>query len=380
MPDSKLDEARGDDLELYRLLVESVADYAIYALDREGHILSWNIGAERLKGYSADEIVGQHFSRFFTAADAAEGVPQRALDVAARDGRFSMEGRRVRKDGSQFWALVVVTALRAEDGHLVGFAKITRDLTERRVAEARAIADAAQIAAAQSAAEVKARFLATMSHELRTPLHAIGGFGEILLAEETGTLTDRQRHCVQRVLAAQRNLLAIINDILEFTRTDEEEPEPDDACSSLANVADLTLTALAARIADKHLTVDTSGLGDEQVRARESRCEPIVRHLLTNAIHFTPDGGRITLRSEALRDQVAFTVCDTGPGIPADKLETIFDPFVQVGRTLNSNHEGTGLGLAISRNVAKALSGSLKAANIRGGGSIFTLVLPAAES
>ncbi len=384
MADIKLDEAPSGEtreaLHLYRLLVDSVADYAIYAIDPTGRILNWNIGAERLKGYSADEIVGQSFSRFFAPGDVAAGLPQRALQAAESDGRFATEGWRIRKDGSRFWAHVVMTALRGDDGQLIGFAKITRDLTERRAAEARAVADAAQIASAQSANRAKARFLATMSHELRTPLHAIGGFGEILLAQAMGSLTDQQRHYVKRVFAAQRNLLAIINDILEYTRTDERGAGPVDASCTLARVVRIALAKLSVRIADKHLTVDTAALGDEHVRATADRCEPIVRHLLTNAVHFTPDGGRITIRSEARGDDVALTVSDTGPGIPTDMLDMIFDPFTQVGRTLNSAHEGTGLGLAISRNVAQALSGSLEADNSPEGGSIFTLVLPVAGS
>ncbi len=385
MDDIKLDEAlpgevRGDAPHLYRLLVESVADYAIYAMDPTGRILNWNVGAERLKGYSAAEIVGQSFARFFAPEDVADGVPQRALAAAERDGRFATEGWRIRKDGSRFWAHVVITALRADDGHLIGFAKITRDLTERRGAEARVVVAATELASAQSANRAKARFLATMSHELRTPLHAIGGFGEILLTEATGSLTAQQRHYVRRVMAAQRNLLAIINDILEYTSTDERGAEPADASSPRAMVVGIALAALSARIAGKQLTIDTAGLGDERVRARTERCEPIIRHLLTNAVYFTPHGGHITIQSEARGDDVALTVRDTGPGIPTDMLETIFDAFVQVGRTLNSSHEGTGLGLAISRNVAQALSGSLEAANCPDGGSLFTLVLPAASS
>src|SRR5262245_20478407 len=156
--------ARSHDIvNLHRLLVESVRDYAIFALDKTGHVISWNIGAERIKGYKASEIIGRHFSTFYPEEDIARGKPDWELQVAADVGRFEDEGWRLRKDGTEFWANVIITALRNERGDLVGFAKVTRDLTERKRGEERAIADARRVAAAEAANRTKSEFLAAMS-------------------------------------------------------------------------------------------------------------------------------------------------------------------------------------------------------------------------
>src|SRR3954463_12812113 len=177
---------------IYQLMVESVQDYAIFMLDPAGYIASWNQGAERIKQYSADEIIGRHFSVFYTDAANSIGHPQHELEVASAVGKFEEEGWRVRKDGTMFWANVLITAIRDTDGTLLGFAKVTRDLTERRNAEQRAIADARRLAESESANAAKAEFLTAMSHELRTPLNAIGGYTELLTLGLGGPVTPEQ--------------------------------------------------------------------------------------------------------------------------------------------------------------------------------------------
>jgi len=366
-----------EDGQLYRLLVESVRDYAIFALDPTGHVLTWNPGAERFKGYSAEEVIGRHFSVFYPAADIAAGKPVWELEVATRDGRLEDEGWRLRKDGSRFWANVVITALRDPSGELVGFAKVTRDLTERRAAEGRAIADAHRVAEAEVANRTKSEFLAAMSHELRTPLNAIGGYAELLELGIEGTLSDKQREYIARIRASQQHLLAIISDLLNYSRIEAGQITYDAAVVTVHEVMDTVLPLIGPQAAARNIALESTPCADELLLwADKIKTEQIVINLLSNAVKFTPTGGRISMECSAAGDQIEITVRDTGCGIAADKLATIFEPFVQVGRSLTSSQEGTGLGLTISRDLARAMGGDLTASSVVGEGSSFTLTLP----
>src|SRR5205823_1557791 len=202
--------------ESFRLMVESVSDYAIVMLDPEGHVVSWNTGAERIKGFQAEEIVGQHFARFYPRQDVENGKPQTDLARAAASGRHEDEGWRVRKDGSMFWANVVFTAIRDQAGSLRGFAKLTRDLTERNKVEA-ALTNAK--ATAEKANLAKSDFLSSMSHELRSPLNAILGFAQ-LISSETPPPTASQMACVDPILRAGWYLLDLINEILDLAQVE----------------------------------------------------------------------------------------------------------------------------------------------------------------
>jgi len=208
---SRLADAAKHGGRVYQLMVESVRDYAIFMLDPNGHIASWNRGAQRIKGYNADEIIGRHFSVFYSAEDVAAGKPERELELVQRDGTLEDEGFRIRKDGSRFWASVVLTAVRDDDGTLVGFAKVTRDLTERRAAQQQAIGDARRVAEAETANVAKSDFLTAMSHELRTPLNAIGGYADLLSLGLGGPVTAKQTEYVERIRRSQQHLLGIIS-------------------------------------------------------------------------------------------------------------------------------------------------------------------------
>ena len=375
-PSRPLLPAREDDA-LYRLLVESLRDYAIFALDATGRVMSWNPGAERFKGYRAHEIIGRHFSTFYPPDDIASGKPEWELEVAARDGRFEDEGWRLRKDGTRFWANVVITALRAPDGTLLGFAKITRDLTERRLAEDRAIDDARKVAKSQEANRTKSDFLAAMSHELRTPLNAIGGYADLLLVGVGGEISEQQRQYLTRIRGSQQHLLAIINDLLNFSRVEAGQLLYDIGPTSLCDVLEAVTPMITPQANAKGLQVALSTGIEVIALADTAKVEQILINLLSNAVKFTPAGGRIELSCQRVGDRVALQVLDTGIGIPPGDLESIFEPFVQVGRSLTSPHEGTGLGLAISRDLAKAMHGELLVESTLGEGSRFTLWLPA---
>jgi PAS domain S-box-containing protein len=348
-------------------------------LDPEGYIASWNEGAERIKGYTAGEIIGRHFSVFYPEDKVTGGFPQYELEVAAREGRFEDEGWRLRKDGTRFWANVVITALRDEKGTLLGFAKVTRDLTERRAGEERRVEDARRLAAAEAANRAKSEFLAAMSHELRTPLNAIGGYTDLLMEGLYGPVADEQREALERIRRSQQLLLTIITDLLNYSRIEAGQLTYDIAPVPVVAMLETVAAMIEPQALRKGVAFERASCPPHVVaRVDRARAEQILLNLLSNAVKFTPAGGRIEVSCTALGERVVLRVRDTGPGIPPDKLEAIFEPFVQLGRTLNSAHEGTGLGLSISRDLARAMGGDLTAASASGAGTTYRLVLPAA--
>ncbi len=408
------DERLRQSEERFRLLVQSVEDYAIYMLDPAGIITTWNPGAERIKGYSAEEIIGQHFSVFYTAEDLAAGKPANELVTATETGHYEEEGWRVRKDGSRFWANVVLTPIHRADGQIAGFAKVTRDLTQRRAADERALMDAQRIAAeegARTAAEQRAQelrslteqlraqtielerrtieaeagnrsksdFLAAMSHELRTPLNAIAGYAELMQAGVSGPLTEAQRDQLDRIQRSQRHLLGIINDILNFSRIEAGKVTYAIGPIVLQELIDGVIPMIQPQADKKRLRLSVTRCSPAlMATADRSKVEQILLNLLSNAVKFTDEGGGISITCGTNADRVWLSVRDTGIGIPANQLESIFAPFTQVGRTFASPMEGTGLGLAISRDLARAMHGDLTAESREGEGSVFTLFLPRA--
>jgi len=384
----------------------------MFVLDATGHVVSWNPGAQRIKGYEASEIIGRHFSTFYPDSDIANDKPGYELKVASEVGRFEDEGWRIRKDGTRFWANVVITALRAPDGELVGFAKVTRDLTERRRAQNQAVEDARRLAmeeAHREAAELRARelsallervkdqaselerrrteaetanrtkseFLAAMSHELRTPLNAIAGYVELLMLGVRGAISDAQRSDLARIQRSQQYLLSLINDILNFSHLEAGQVTYTIEPVFLAAVVDNVVSMIAPQTAAKALEFHRDACPPfVAALADAAKVEQVLLNLLSNAVKFTPRDGRVSLSCAWDSDHVTLSVEDTGPGIPSDRQEAIFEPFVQLDRTLQSPRDGAGLGLAISRDLARGMGGELTVVSTVGVGSTFTLSLP----
>jgi PAS domain S-box-containing protein len=362
---------------IYHLMIDSVRDYAIFMLDPAGYIASWNQGAKRIKGYEADEIIGRHFSVFYTEDALAINHPQHELEIATREGRFEEEGWRVRKDGSMFWASVVITAVRDENGDLIGFAKVTRDLTERRNAEQRALADARRLAESESANAAKAEFLTAMSHELRTPLNAIGGYTELLSLGLGGPTTSEQADYLERIKRSQQHLMGIISDLLNFSRIEAGHLTYDIVPVPLSQVIESVVPLVEAQAKAKGVTLIVDPTDSECMALGDrAKLDQILLNLLSNAVKFTDTGGTVRIQCIGGEKTSSIAVIDTGLGIPEDKLEAIFEPFVQLGRSLSSAHEGTGLGLAISRDLARAMNGNLSVVSTQRVGSTFTLTLP----
>jgi signal transduction histidine kinase len=244
----------------------------------------------------------------------------------------------------------------------------------------KAVDDARRMALLEDANKAKIGFLAAMSHELRTPLNAIAGYADLLLAGIGGELTEQQRQYVDRVRSSQRHLLSLINDILNFTRLEAGQLAFDIGPVSLGEVVRAVVPMVEPQARAKHLHLEVLACPDDQATADRAKVEQILLNLLSNALKFTPEGGRITLGCEGHDRTIALQVRDTGVGIAEQDLQAIFHPFVQVDRSLSSSQEGTGLGLAISSDLAEGMGGTLSVESEVGKGSTFTLVLPRAES
>ena len=357
--------------EGFRLMVESVADCAIVQLEPLGTVLSWNNGAQRITGYSAEEIIGQHFSRFYLPADIDRRIPQRDLDTAAARGRFEDEGWGVRKNGSTFWANSVYTAIRDSHGTLRGFARLTRDLTERKQVEQDL--NHARDEALQ-ASRTKSEFLANMSHEIRTPMNGVIGMTEVL---QDTPLTQTQRYAVETIRFSGQSLLTIINDILDFSKIEAGMLRLDIVDLDVRQVLERIVDLFAEPAADKALALDLQvDAGVPAVlRGDPGRLYQVLTNLVANAVKFTEQGGielRVTLERDSATDAlIRFTVRDSGIGVPPEVQPRLFQPFMQADGTTTRKYGGSGLGLAISKQLAEVMGGQMGMDSEPGKGSSF---------
>src|SRR5579863_2142395 len=285
--------------ERFRLLIEGVSEYAIFMLDANGRVATWNVGAERIKGYTAREIIGQHFSTFYPRDARESGWPDHELRVAAEKGSFVDNGWRVRKDGTTFWANVTITALRDDTGQLIGYAKLTRDMTEAKRVEAVQVTnqqreemlDAERSArmAAQRATRLKDEFLATLSHELRTPLSAILGWTQVLLRGETARGPEEQRRAIEVIDRNARAQVQLIDDLLDLSRIMTGKLRLDLQQVSFGSVIGAAVDSAKPAAEAKGIRLKALlGAGTDIVNADASRLQQVVWNLLTNALKFTP--------------------------------------------------------------------------------------------
>lgn len=373
--------------ERFRLLVEGVSEYAIFMLDVNGKVASWNVGAQRINGYTAEEIVGQHLSVFYPQEVRDSGWPEYELQQATEKGSFVDAGWRVRKDGSQLWANVTITALRDATGRLLGFAKLTRDLTETKRYEAIELANAereqlldAERSArmtAQRATRVKDEFLATLSHELRTPLSAILGWTQILIKGQASGAVDQKR-AIEVIDRNARAQVQLIDDLLDLSRILAGKIRLDLQQVSLSDVVQAAIDSARPMAEAKDVRL-LSLLDSSRTRvgADSSRLQQVVWNLLTNAIKFTPRGGQVQVLVQRVNSHVELTVSDTGMGIPANFLPQVFDRFSQRDSSTTRIHGGLGLGLAICKQLVELHAGTIRASSPgEGRGSTFVVDLP----
>ncbi|WP_347986551.1 PAS domain S-box protein [Methylomonas sp. AM2-LC] len=365
--------------ESFRLMVESVTDYAIVMLDPQGQVVSWNSGAQRIKGYQADEIIGQHFSLFYPAEDIECAHPQRDLDIVIDKGRFEDEGWRLRKDGTLFWANVVITAIKDHCGRLRGFAKLTRDLTERKHLDQMLHDKNVELERARTQAEkanqAKSNFLSSMSHELRTPLNAILGFAQLI---ETGSPppSDIQKKNVEQILKAGWYLLDLINEILDLALIESGKLSLSLEPVSLAEVMHECQVMIEPQAQKRGIAVTFPKCAVPYfVKADRTRVKQILINLLSNAIKYNKENGAVSVDCIVSAPEVVrIYVKDTGEGLIAEKITQLFQPFNRLGQE-TSNEEGTGIGLVVSKRLAEWMGGNIGVESKVGEGSMFWIEL-----
>ncbi len=352
--------------ERFRLLVEGVSDYAIFMLNTRGTIISWNSGAQKNKGYTADEIIGQHFSIFYPPDVVASGWPEDELRFAIRDGRFEDEGWRVRKDGSRFWASVVITALYDDLGHHRGFAKITRDLTDRR-----------RIVALEDESRRITAFIAMLGHELRNPLAPMANALSILQLPQAGPEAVRiAREVIDRQL---RQMTRLVDDLLDVGRITSGKVHLEWEQVKLRDAVMEALETAEPHIqAKRHVVELHIDDADLWMRGDRARLIQIVGNLLNNAAKFTPAGGRIQLSLQQRGSNARIVVQDNGPGIAAATLPHVFGLFVQGEQDASRSLGGLGLGLSLVQQLVTMHGGDVEvhSAPDQSPGARFTVTLP----
>jgi PAS domain S-box-containing protein len=366
--------------EQFRLLVQSVTDYAIYMLSPQGIITNWNTGAERIKGYTPQEIIGQHFSKFYSPEDAAAGVPQVGLDTARREGRFEKEGWRYRKDGSKFWASVVIDAIRKPDGELIGYAKITRDMTERRQAQEQV--ERAREAMAQSQKmEAIGQLTGGVAHDFNNLLMAV--LGSLELIRKRLPEDPKLKLLLNNAFEGARRGVSLSQRMLSFARRQE---------LSLTAVDIKTLVSGMSEMLDRSLgpliTIETDIPDDlPSIKADANQLETALLNLTVNSRDAMPEGGRIKISArlvttppmmgtKALNSEcIVLTVSDTGEGMDPETLSRALEPFF----TTKGIGKGTGLGLSMVHGITEQIGGRLRIESQKDKGTSVELWLPLAH-
>lgn len=369
------------ELERYKLLVENVQDYAIFFMDAEGYIQTWNKGAQKTKGYAPEEIIGKHFSIFYSPEDNADQKPQRELIIAKKIGRVEDEDWRIRKDGSKFWANVVITALYDDDGKLQGFAKVTRNLTERKEQEDNL--RTANILLQQQQKELqrlnasKDEFISLASHQLRTPATAIKQLLGILLEGFEGALPENIMRIVQKTYDSNERQIQIVNSLLKVAQIDAGKVVLRKKSYAINTIVSELCVQYKGVISDKHQTI-TFVPPTEELRGfvDEHYYRMAIENIIDNASKYTPEGGRITLTAGTDGEHVYVDVEDTGVGISSENIPVLFEKFQRISNDLSHRVSGSGLGLYWVEKVIDLHQGEVQVESQLGKGTKFRVLVP----
>jgi PAS domain S-box-containing protein len=349
-------------------LLDSRGDYAIFMLDADGNVASWNKVAEQILGYSRDEILGEHFSVFYTAKDRGRGMPERDLATAVRDGRFEGEAQRVRRDHSEYWGNIVLSAVRDEGGVLAGFVKVTRDLTERRGAERRAIADAQALKAVNAELE---SFTYSVSHDLRAPIRQIQGFSRIL-AEHLGERADSETaHLLRRIDEGSQQMGRLVDDLLHLAQIGQQAAKV--RSTELDSLVDEVVTNMRAEITDRDIEWRIGAL--PVVVCDPGLMRIVFTNLLSNAVKYTRPRAKavIEVGQASKYAQLVIYVRDNGVGFDMRYSDKLFGVFQRLHRV--EEFEGAGVGLATVQRIIRKHRGTIWADAELNKGATFSFTL-----
>jgi PAS domain S-box-containing protein len=369
----KAEKGLQESRELISLLFNHVRDYAIFMVDKEGEVLTWNQGAEQIKGYKKEEIIGKPISVFYTDEENARGEPAMNLKMAEIDGRYESIGLRKRKDGSEFYADVVFTAMRNKQGELTGFIKITKDITiQMRAQEELSKA----LSREKELNEMKSRFVTLASHEFKTPLAVILSSTNLIEKYQDAASTDKRLRHVQRIKSNVNNLKQLLNDFLSLEKLEEGMIRNEPASTDLMKMAEEAMQDMEEACKDQQrIGLEVKG-GIREIAVDQQLLRNILNNLLSNAIKYSPEGSLIRFLVEFDEDKVRITITDSGIGIPPEEQEQLFQRFFRAKNTTGIS--GTGLGLSIVKKYLDLMGGTISVESQPGKGSTFTIILPAA--
>jgi PAS domain S-box-containing protein len=385
--------------EAFNVLAESARDCAVVLFDPEGRVSYWSESARRVHGWSEGEAHGAPLDLLYPEGGSEDGTAEEHLQKAMEHGEHAGEGHRLRRDGTALWASMTLTALRDEEGSLLGFAMVGHDLSARRSAEARLKQTAEEAerirGRAEEANRAKSDFLTVMSHEIRTPLNGMLGYLDLLEAGVGGPITPEQEDHIERARTTGRHALSLVEEILDLNLIEAGQARIERTAGRLGEVVDAAVTLVEPQARRKQLTIDnfvSGGQPEVGYWGDEDRVRQVLGNLLSNAVKFTGAGGRVTIAAEVTDERpprsdlegdgpwVRIGVTDTGDGIAPERLEAIFDPFVREETRGRRGRDGFGLGLDISRRLARLMGGDLTVRSALGQGSTFTLWLEAAPA